>query len=495
MPKKIPRFVPIILILAIVGAAFYYFYWVKRDESGPLTASGTVEAVEIVIASEIGGQIAEVFVDEGDRVQAGDVLIRFENDMLVAQQNQAQAALDQAQANYQLISSQLLEQRQVAITAAELEVLHAKQLLQDLIDNANLARADAQRAVDDAEQALEDLLDPELQQAMALETIAMAEKTVDDAETRLRIVNSTASQADIDAAKATVVLAKDALDKAKKDFKPYEGKSEENLIRANLQSKLAAAQNAYDAAVRRLNALAGTGSEVDISIAEADLVTAWAQLAKAQRDYDRIKDGPRDSDIAFYEAQLEKARKKYKNLENGPDPDDLNAAQARVANAEANLALAQTDTTQEQLDIAQAQVNAAKAALEIIQVQLDKSQLIAPIDGTVLFQFVQVGEAAMPGATAVIVGTLDELSITVYVPEDRYGEINLGDEVAVSVDTFPGETFSADVVRIADVAEYTPRNVQTAEGRRSTVFAIELAVTNVDGKLKPGMPADVEFKE
>ena len=493
MRKNIQRIAPIILILAIIGSAFYYFYWVNRDDSGPLTASGTVEAGEIIIAPEIGGQIAEVFVDEGDTVQAGDVLIRFENDMLVAQQNQAQAALDQAQANYQLISSQLLEQRQVGITAAELELLHAKQALQDLIDNADLARADAQRAVDDAEQAREDLLDPELQQALALETIAMAEKAVDDAETRLRIVNSSASQADIDAAKATVVLAKDALDKAEKDFKPYEGKSEENLVRANLQSKLAAAQNAYDAAVRRLNALEGTGSEVDISIAEADLVTARAQLAQAKRDYDRIKDGPRGSDIAFLEAQLEKTRKEYQNLVNGPDPDDLNSAQARVASAEANLALAQADTTQEKLAIAQAQVNAAKAALEIIQVQLDKSLLTAPIDGTVLFQFVEVGEAAMPGAIAIIVGPLDELTITVYVPEDRYGEINLGDEVAISVDSFPGEIFSAQVVRIADEAEYTPRNVQTAEGRRSTVFAIQLAANNLDGKLKPGMPADVEF--
>jgi hypothetical protein len=63
----------------------------------------------------------------------------------------------------------------------------------------------------------------------------------------------------------------------------------------------------------------------------------------------------------------------------------------------------------------------------------------------------------------------------------------------MSVDSFSGETFEATVIRIADQAEFTPRNVQTEEGRKTTVFAVELSVANPEGKLKPGMPADVDF--
>jgi multidrug resistance efflux pump len=59
---------------------------------------------------------------------------------------------------------------------------------------------------------------------------------------------------------------------------------------------------------------------------------------------------------------------------------------------------------------------------------------------------------------------LENLTITVYVPEDRYGEISLGQQAEVNVDSFPGETFQAQVTYIADTAEYTPRNVQTVEG-------------------------------
>jgi HlyD family secretion protein len=61
------------------------------------------------------------------------------------------------------------------------------------------------------------------------------------------------------------------------------------------------------------------------------------------------------------------------------------------------------------------------------------------------------------------------------------------------VDSFPGVTFNATVIHIADQAEFTPRNVQTIEGRTSTVFAIKLQVQDPSGKLKPGMPADVAF--
>jgi HlyD family secretion protein len=88
---------------------------------------------------------------------------------------------------------------------------------------------------------------------------------------------------------------------------------------------------------------------------------------------------------------------------------------------------------------------------------------------------------------------LNEMTITVYVPEDQYGNISLGQKATVTVDSFAGEAFDAVVIRIADQAEFTPRNVQTVEGRSSTVYAIKLKVTDTEGRLKIGMPADVTF--
>jgi len=81
----------------------------------------------------------------------------------------------------------------------------------------------------------------------------------------------------------------------------------------------------------------------------------------------------------------------------------------------------------------------------------------------------------------------------VYIPETEYGKVNLGDQVSIAVDSFPGQTFTGSVTYISDKAEFTPRNVQTVEGRQATVYAIKLSVPNPELKLKPGMPADVTF--
>jgi HlyD family secretion protein len=94
-----------------------------------------------------------------------------------------------------------------------------------------------------------------------------------------------------------------------------------------------------------------------------------------------------------------------------------------------------------------------------------------------------------------VLGDLSNLTIVVYVPETLYGQLNLGQSATISVDSFPGLTFTAAVSQIASQAEYTPRNVQSVEGRSATVYAITLRVNDPEGKLKPGMPADVQFDE
>ena len=120
-------------------------------------------------------------------------------------------------------------------------------------------------------------------------------------------------------------------------------------------------------------------------------------------------------------------------------------------------------------------------------------QINSPIDGVVIDRSIEPGEVAVPGASLLTLGNLDDLTLTVYVPEDRYGVIQLGQTYPVSVDSFPGQIFNGTVSHIADQAEFTPHNVQTVAGRKTTVFAIRLDLEPSNGKLKPGMPADVDF--
>jgi len=441
-PKKVA---PVVLLVAILGGAAWYLTQGRANViTGALAASGTIEGTQVVIAPELGGRVLEVLAQQGDVVETGQVLVRFDGSLLQAQLSQAEAALQLAQANYDLAArGPTKEQRQLAISSAELELTNAQQAWQALYDNAGLNAAQLQQ------------------------TIASIDKARDKAQQYLDNVVTEADPADIEAAWASVVIAQDKLETAKEDFEPYENKDQSNLTRAVFQAQVAAAQKQYDSMVERYNNLVGTANRYELAVAKADAALADARLADGMRQYEQ--------------------------LQAGIDPDALAMAQARLKAAQANLDVAKASTSPEQLAAAQAQVEVARGALEVIQAQVAKLVISAPSDGVVLTRSAEPGEVLVPGAPLLTLVRMDNLTITVYVPENRYGEVSLGEAATVTVDSFPGETFEATVVRIADQAEFTPRNVQTEEGRSTTVFAVELSVANPEGRLKPGMPADVDF--
>jgi multidrug resistance efflux pump len=184
------------------------------------------------------------------------------------------------------------EQLQAAVSAVQIELVNAEQMLEDLYEAANLASTEAQQSVANARDAVRD-----------------ADRKVNN------LINNT-PQVDIDQAFANFILAGDKLEKAQEDFEPYANKPEDNLERAVFQSKLAQAQKEYDDAVRYLNNLEGQANEIDLAQAQADLAFAQALLEKAQADYEKVQDGQ-------------------------VDPDLLESAQARLNNAETQLAAAQ----------------------------------------------------------------------------------------------------------------------------------------------------------
>jgi hypothetical protein len=110
-----------------------------------------------------------------------------------------------------------------------------------------------------------------------------------------------------------------------------------------------------------------------------------------------------------------------------------------------------------------------------------------------------VDEAGVAAARAnlarVLAGArLEEVTLVVYVPENRVGQVQLGQEAEVQVDSFPERVFVGHVANIAGEAEFTPRNVQTQEERVNLVFAVKVRIPNPDCALKPGMPADATIQ-
>jgi len=397
-----------------------------------VSATGEVVPEQTALLSvKTAGVVAEVAVGEGDSVDAGQVLVRLEG----------------------------TEQLQAAVSATQFELTNAQVALDSLYDDTDLLAAQALQAKDDTEKALEDLLNRELQDALALKAIADAKKAVEQTERRLTNTTSSADDADIDAQKAQVVLAKDALDKAKEDFEPYENKPEDNLVRANYQAKLAAAQQVYDAAVRKLNALEGTGSEADIAVAGADLATAKAQVIEAEREWERVKEGPNQADVALLEAQIDAAAKDYEIYKNGPDPDDVTVAEARLSNARDQLAAAQ----------------AALADLE----------LVAPFAGVVSELYINPSEWVSPGQPVLLLADLDHLRIeTTDLGEIDVAQIAVGEVAVISFDALP------DVVINGTITSIAPK----AAAGSGVNYKVVLEMSEIPDELRWGMTAFVDIE-
>jgi multidrug resistance efflux pump len=85
----------------------------------------------------------------------------------------------------------------------------------------------------------------------------------------------------------------------------------------------------------------------------------------------------------------------------------------------------------------------------------------------------------------------DQLYVRLYVPETQIGRIKVGQEVPVSVDSFPNRTFKAKVEHINNKGEYSPRNLQTADERADQVFAVRIGLIEGKDDLRAGMAATV----
>lgn len=424
------KFLPVVLaVIALAGIG--YLVWQNYKQStaaaGPLAASGTIEARQVNIAAELGGRIVQVGPEQGEAVKAGDVLIKLDDSALQAQAAQAKAAVQTAQANYDLLAA-----------------------------------------------------------GPTAEQVRQAQAAVIVAESSLSRTVSSARPADVAAAQAALQAATEAYNKLKR------GAQAEDIetVAANLHSAEAAvqqAQFAYDNAFRRDPAAIGASRE------GLALQQATNALEAVKAAYDKVTKGADAAQIAVAYQQVVAARAALDRAQNPSREFDVNQVQAQVEQARAQMDALKAGARPEQLAVAKAQIASAEAALKTLEVQMNKLTVKSPADGIVLARSIENGEIASPGATLFEVGRLDALEITVYLPEEKFGMVTPGQQVNVHVDAYPNRTFTATVLRVADQAEFTPRNVQTAEGRKDTVFAVRLSIANNDLALKPGMPADVTF--
>ena len=140
------------------------------------------------------------------------------------------------------------------------------------------------------------------------------------------------------------------------------------------------------------------------------------------------------------------------------------------------------DASKARLDMARAKLDEASAQLREAQVALDDTELHAPFDGVLLDRKVELGTLVAAGVPAFTVADLRVVKGRFNVPDSAIGDFRLGQDLAVSVDAFPGQSFKGRVISRAASAD--PRVLS---------FQIELSIANPELKLRSGMVAAVEL--
>jgi HlyD family secretion protein len=244
-----------------------------------------------------------------------------------------------------------------------------------------------------------------------------------------------------------------------------------------------------DAQLRLLQA--GSRTE-DVRQAVAQGQSAQADVHAAQAQFNAAS-----ADVTRFENLLKAHAGSVKQRDDAVTRRDVAAAQLRAAEQRAQaaadaLARVRAGARPQEIDAARARVAGADAQIAVLQKNLADADVKAPVGGIVTSKLADEGEMIAPRAPIVVVTDLDHAWANVYVDEQMVPALKIGQPASLITDA--GQRLNGTITFISPKAEFTPRNVQTAEERSKLVYRVKVSADNRSGLLKPGMPVEAELQ-
>jgi HlyD family secretion protein len=229
----------------------------------------------------------------------------------------------------------------------------------------------------------------------------------------------------------------------------------------------------------------------DVRQAEAQAEAAASEVAAAAAELKAA-----EADLSRFEALLKANAGSQKQRDDALARVDVarqreRGARERVQAAGEVVSRLKEGATREETDAARARVDVADAQIAILEESRADATIVAPVAGVVTQKLVDAGEIVAPRMPLVVVTDLDNAWAHLFVPEPLIPRVTLGQAATVLTDA--GNRVAGKVTYISPQAEFTPRNVQTADERSRLVYRIKVTVDNREGILKPGMPVDAEL--
>lgn len=218
-------------------------------------------------------------------------------------------------------------------------------------------------------------------------------------------------------------------------------------------------------------------AQADVQAAEAELQAAVADLQRFEALLKSNAGSRKQRDDAATRHLIAASR--------------VTAARHRARAALEGVARLQAGARPQEIAGARARVAAVEAQIASLQKSVADAELKSPVSGIVTARLIDAGEMAAPRAPVVVVTDLDHAWANVYVDEPVVPRLRLGQKSTLVTDA--GQRIEGTITFISPKAEFTPRNVQTADERSKLVYRIKVSVENRDGVLKPGMPVEAEL--
>ena len=216
----------------------------------------------------------------------------------------------------------------------------------------------------------------------------------------------------------------------------------------------------------------------DVNAAEAQVLAKESQKAAAIATVG-VKDANWDAAKRRLVRTEQLSREKVETPQQlDDDRASEHAADAAVKAAQADVAAAQAaiEAARAELVKAKSAVTSAEATIARIEADIRDSALKAPRDGRIQYKIAQELEVLPAGGKVLNMVDLADVYMTFFLPETQAGHVNMGAEARIILDAAPDLVIPANVTFVADVAQFTPKTVETKEERQKLMFRIKATI-------------------
>ena len=425
--------------------------------------SGTLRSfIEVDVRSNVEGEIVEILVDEAQKVELDQPLLRIDEKQILEQKKQAEANLNARKAELKRAQLRIKiteKQQESSLAQAQNSVLKSQATLDSFVVNTQQRITEAETLVATTKNSLDQ------------DNIALTQAKIALGQAKLTLERAESS---VESAK---ISYETTVSEHERNKELYDKQLISKQALEDSQRQLVVAKSQYDTALKEVESQKETikSQEENLNTRNKAIENRESTLALNQKNVETLKDSLK-AQRKQYEADLENSQTRLQQIQETTEDEKELTIHSRVS-AEASLLQAQSQ-------------------LDSQQERYEWTTVTAPMAGTITRIIVEEGEIITSGRSAfsrgeaiMRIADLDQMIVRTQINQVEIGKIDVDQRAEITVDSYPGRVFPGRV------SEISPSATQRGPGNQSSVitFEVDVEVIGSPPELLPGMSADVDI--